>query len=427
MLPRRKSGPNLFRVTNPLETKMGVFHKRVGAAVLLASALLSGPALADGKLKLGAVLPLTGELADYGPATKTGIDLAVEEINKAGGVLGSPLALATNDDQTSPQAGVDAAQKLVSVEKVNALLGPMGSGVYIPVAKTVAVPAGVPIISGSATSPMISSLDSKGFTFRTVPSDAFQGVALAQVTKEKGYKKVGVIYVNNDYGKGLAENFGKAFTAAGGTVTASVGFEPKQASFRGEVQKAATGHPEALVVIAYTGDGVPILKQALESGQFNRFALSDGMKAPEVIDAIGAQFLEGVVGTTAAPLPNYPAAEAFHAAYKAKYGQLTPKPYIDTFYDATYVLALAAEKAKSTDGTKIRDAIRDVTSEGGEKILPGEFAKAKQALAAGKKIEYVGASGPLQFDAHGDVGGTFAEWAIHNGEIETVRVFTPKL
>lgn len=406
---------------------MAVFHKRVGAAMIAAAMLAGGPALAESKLKIGAIMPLTGELADYGPAAKSGVELAVDEINKAGGVLGSPVALAVGDDQTSPQAGVDTAQKLVSVEKVDALVGPMGSGVFIPVAKTVAIPAGIPIISGSATSPVISTLDSKGFVFRTVPSDAFQGVALAQVGMDKGYKSVGIIYVNNDYGKGLAETFEKSFVKNGGKVTASVPFEPKQASFRGEVQKAATGHPEALVLIAYTGDGVPILKQALESGSFNKFLLSDGMKAPEIIDAIGGQFLNGAAGTAAAPMPGYAAAETFKANYKAKYGEISPKPYIDTYYDATMVIALAAEKAKSTNGTKIRDAIKDVTSPDGEKVGPGEFAKAKTAIAAGKKIDYIGASGTIKFDAHGDVGGTFAHWEIQDGKIGTVKIFEPKM
>ena len=406
---------------------MAVFHKRIGAAVMAAAMLASVPALAESKLKIGGIFPLTGELADYGPAAKSGAELAIDEINKAGGVLGSPVSLSIGDDQTSPQAGVDPAQKLVSVEKVNALIGPMGSGVFIPVATTVAVPAGVPIITGSATSPKISSLESKGFTFRTVPSDAFQGVALAAVGKEKSYKSVGIIYVNNDYGKGLAESFEKSFTKNGGKVTASVPFEPKQASFRGEVQKAAGGHPEALVLIAYTGDGVPILKQALESGSFNKFLLSDGMKAPEIIDAIGGQFLDGAAGTAAAPLPGYAAAESFKANYKAKFGEISPKPYIDSFYDATIVLALAAEKAKSTEGAKIRDAIKDVTAEDGEKVGPGEFAKAKTAIAAGKKIDYIGASGPVKFDSHGDVGGTFAHWEIQDGKIETVNIFEPKM
>lgn len=397
------------------------------AAALLAATILAGvPAQAETKMKIGAVMPLTGELADYGPADLTGIKMAVEEINKAGGVLGGEVGLVVGDDQTSPQAGVDTAQKLVSVEKVSVLVGPLGSGVYIPVAKTVAVPAGVPMISGSASSPVISTLESKGFTFRTVPSDAFQGVALAELAQTKGYKSVGVMYTNNDYGKGLSEAFEKAFTKAGGKVSAMVPYEAKQPSFRGEVQKASTGKPDALVLIGYTGEGVPILKAALESGSFRKFLLSDGLKAPEIIDAVGQEYLEGTAGTAAAPMPGYPTAEAFKTAYVAKYHEVSPKPYIDTYYDAVYVMALAAEIAKSTDGAKIRDAVRSVSTEGGENVGPGDFAKAKQLIAQGKKINYQGASGALKFDAHGDVGGTFAHWEIHNGKIETVRVFEPK-
>lgn len=406
---------------------MKKFHLPLAAALAAATMLAGVPAHADSKLKIGAIMPMTGELADYGPSDLTGIKMAVEEINKAGGVLGSEVGLAVGDDQTSPQAGVDAAQKLVSVEKVNALVGPLGSGVYIPVAKTVAAPNNIPVISGSATSPVISTLDTNGFTFRTVPSDAFQGVALADVAVKKGYKSVGIILTNNDYGKGLAEAFEKAFTKAGGKVIAAVPYEAKQASFRGEVQKAASGKPDALVLIGYTGDGVPILKQALESGSFRNFLLSDGLKAPEIIDAVGAEYLEGATGTAAAPMPGSPTADVFKAAYLARFHEVSPKPYIDTYYDATYVIALAAEKAKSTDGTKIRDAIRSVTEEGGEKVGPGEFAKAKQLIAQGKKINYQGASGPLKFDAHGDVGGTFEQWEIHKGKLETIRVFEPKL
>ena len=98
---------------------MAGIHKRIGAAVVAAALLAGGPAFAETKLKIGAIMPLTGALADYGPAAKSGVELAVEEINKAGGVLSSPVALSVGDDQTSPQAGVDTAQKLVSVEKVN--------------------------------------------------------------------------------------------------------------------------------------------------------------------------------------------------------------------------------------------------------------------------------------------------------------------
>jgi len=400
----------------------------LSAAALLAGPTLVGPALADSPahLKIGAIMALTGSLQAYGESSLNGIKLAVEEINGAGGVLGQPVELAVGDDQTNPQAGIDAAQKLVSVERVNALVGALSSGVTIPIASTISGKLGIPQISGASTSPVISSLDSNGFLFRTIPSDAFQGVAMAQIAQEKGFKSVSVLYVNNDYGIGLAQAFEKAFSAAGGKVTNLAAYAEKQSSYRGELQKAAQGHPEGLVLIAYPGDGIPILKQALEGGFFAKFLFSDGMKAPEVALAIGPRYLEGMAGTSPQPLTDSPTALAFASHYKAKFGQLPPKPYIDSFYDAVYVLALAAEKAHSADPKAIRDNLRIITKAGAEKVGPGEFAKAKALLAAGKDVDYIGAAGHPAFDSHGDVAGTFAHWEFKGGTVETIKVFEPK-
>ena len=151
--------------------------------------------------------------------------------------------------QIESVGGVDAAKRLVDVEKVNAIIGALSSGVTIPVATSVSVPAGMLQISTASTSPEITGLKDNDWLFRTVPTDAVQGVALAQVAKEKGVKSVSIIYVNNDYGKGLAEAFAKAYE---GKVTQSIAYEPKQASFRGELQKAAQGSAEVLLLLAYT-------------------------------------------------------------------------------------------------------------------------------------------------------------------------------
>lgn len=395
----------------------------------LAAVALGGatPAAAQQQgLKIGALMALTGPLQAYGETCLKGAQLAAEEINAQGGVLGGKLALAIGDDQTSPQPGVDAAQKLVSVEAVSAMVGALSSGVTIPVAATVTSRAGVPQISPASTSPVITSLADGDFLFRTVPSDAFQGVAMAQVAKEKGVKAVSIVYVNNDYGQGLADAFKTAFEKLGGKVAASLPYEEKQASYRGELQRAAQGRPETLVLVAYPGDGIPLLRQSLEGGFFTKFLFSDGMKAPEIISAIGAQYLNGTAGTAPEALPDFPSAKTFADAYRAKYGELPPKPYIDSSYDAVYLLALAAEKAKSSDGKAIRDALREVANAPGEKVGPGQWAKAKQLIAAGKDVDYVGAAGQHEFDAQGDVPGTFAHWEIQNGEIKTVKVFAPK-
>jgi ABC-type branched-subunit amino acid transport system substrate-binding protein len=245
------------------------------------------------------------------------------------------------------------------------------------------------------------------------------------VVNEKGVKNVAVLYINNDYGEGLAKAFATAFEAKGGKVAANLSFEPGNASYRGELQKAAEGKPEALVLIAYPENGNIILKQSLEEGFFKAFIFTDGMKAPEVISAIGAANLNGSFGTAPEAVADSPAAKRFKDAYQKEFGELPPKPFIDSAYDATMLIALAIEKAGSADRKKIHDALRDVANPPGEPILPGEFAKAKELIKAGKDIDYVGAAGAQDFDKHGDVGGTFAHWDIEDGAIKTVKVFAP--
>jgi len=392
-------------------------HRLALAGLATAFALGATAAHAEG-LKVGALMPMTGGLQPYGVGCLEGIKLAVKEINAQGGVLGGQLDLIVGDTQTSPQPGVAAAQKLVNVDKVSALVGALSSGVTVPIAQSVSVPAGVAQISNASTAPNITTLEDNDFLFRTVPTDAVQGVGLAELTIEAGIKDVAIVYINNDYGKGLAEAFTAAYEAKGGKVTASVGFEEKQASYRGELQKASEGGSKHLVQIAYPVDGTPMLKQSLEGGFFANFIFTDGMKANEVIDAIGAEYLNGSFGTTAESAGE--AKGIFQKAFGA-----TEKPYADTAYDATMIIALAAEKAGSDDPKAIRDALRDVANAPGEQVLPGEYAKAVKLIKEGKDIDYVGASGPVDFDGAGDVSGTFAHWVIEDGKYVTKKIFVP--
>jgi len=378
-------------------------------------------------VKLGALMPMTGDLQAFGETSLNGINLAVDEINAAGGVLGMPLEVSVGDTQTAAQPSIDAAQKLVSIEGVSAIIGALSSGNTIPVAESITKSSRVPQVSPASTSPVITGLADEDFLFRTVPSDAFQGIALAEVAREKGLENLAIIYVNNDYGQGLAESFQESFEAQGGTISGSVPYEKGQASYRGELQQLAGAGAEALLLIGYPENGITILKQSLEEGFFDRFVFTDGMKAPEVIDAIGADFLEGAFGTVAQSAEENEAYTRFTSAYEEKYGELPPKPYIDTSYDAVMVLALAIEQAGTTDGSAVRDAMRDVANAPGIEIKPGEWAKAVEAIANGEDIDYVGASGSINFDDQGDVAGAFAHWEIQGGEIVTVKVFEPTL
>jgi branched-chain amino acid transport system substrate-binding protein len=186
-------------------------------AAALATTLLPSTAqqAAKAPIKIGALLSLTGDLQAYGENCLKGIKLALKQINEAGGVLGSQIQVVEADDQTSAQPAIDAAKRLVNVEKVAAIVGALGSGVTIPVATTVTVPSKIPQISPASTAPTITTLDDDDFLFRTVPSDAFQGVALAQITREEQLDRLAVIYINNDYGQGLADSFKAAFEKRG--------------------------------------------------------------------------------------------------------------------------------------------------------------------------------------------------------------------
>ncbi|WP_236843245.1 ABC transporter substrate-binding protein [Bradyrhizobium icense] len=403
---------------------------RIAAACVLAVGVWgSGPASSQTQtepVRIGALMSMTGALAEYGESILKGVQLAAEEINAGGGVLdGRRIEVVVGDDQTTPQPGVDAAQRLISVNRVSAIIGALASGVTIPVATSVTSVNKIPQISPASTAPAITTLKDDGFLFRTTPHDALQGVVLGDVAKEQGFSNVAVIYVNNDYGKGLAEAFAKRFEAIGGKVSASIAYEEKQASYRGEVQRAGRGKPDALMLIAYPGDGVPIVRQALEEGLFTKFVFSDGMKSTELITAIGAQHLEGMVGTAPEAVADSDAAVRFRKAFEAKHGALPPRPYIDTGYDAMYLLALAIENAKSTDGTAIRDALHAIANPPGEQVLPGEWKKARELLAAGNDVDYAGAAGSQNFDKSGDVPGTFGIWQIKGGKIETLRIVEP--
>ena len=390
------------------------------AAGLLSASFLAGPAVAEG-LKLGALIPLTGGLATYGESSLNGMRLAVEQANAADGVLDGEVELVVGDTQTRSQPAVDAANRLVGVEGVSGILGALSSGNTVPVATSVSAVEGIPQISNASTAPTITTLDDNDFLFRTVPSDAQQGVVLGNLVREEGIESIAILYVNNDYGQGLAESFEASFTEAGGTVTASAAFEPNKASYRGELTNVSADDPEALLLIAYPDDGgLLILRQSLEEGFFERFVFTDGMKATQVASDFG-EFVDGAFGT-APKAAESAEAEAFASLYQEAYGELPPLPFIDSAFDAAMILMLAAQHAGSADGTAIRDSIREVANAPGEVVGPADFARAKALLAEGEAIDYEGAAGSHEFDENGDVGGTYEHWVITESALQTVRI-----
>ena len=176
---------------NSKNTQLKAMRMAIFAAALAVSAQ---PALAD-NVKIGTLMPLTGGLQVYGEVFVNSVKLAVDEVNAAGGLLGNPVEMIVADTQTKAQPSIDAAKKLTSVQGVSGIIGAMSSGNTIPVAQSVASVDGVPIISPTSTAPTMTTLQDNDFLFRTVPSDAFQGIALAKVVKQQNTDKVAVLYV----------------------------------------------------------------------------------------------------------------------------------------------------------------------------------------------------------------------------------------
>ncbi|MGE3539192.1 MAG: ABC transporter substrate-binding protein [Candidatus Tectimicrobiota bacterium] len=373
-------------------------------------------------IKIGTLLDLTGALEAYGLPIQRGATLAMEQINAAGGPLGRPLLLVHRDSQTDPTAGIDAAKKLLELDKVVAIVGALSSGVTIPVATSVTIPAGIVQISPASTSPQMTDLQDQDWLFRTCPSDALQGKVSGRLARTLGWQTVATVFVNNPYGSGLTRTFSQTFTAHGGQVTAMVPYEEGRPSYRGEIEQALKGKPQALVLFSYPENGVTIMRQALELGFRGKFLLADGMKAQEVVQNVGLQYVQGTYGTTAGARESR-AKTRFIEAYLQRFGDRPPKPYIDTCYDAVALLALAIQQAGSSVPKAIREALRQVANPPGEEIEPGEFHKAFMLLSQGTKVQYRGASGEVDLDPQGDVVSPIEIWKISdNGSIVTERL-----
>ena len=396
--------------------------RALGLSTMLCVSGLRRSAQAAEPVKIGTLLDLTGALEAYGKPVQRGAILALEQVNAAGGPLGRPMTLVHRDSQTDPTAGIDAAKKLVELDKVVAIIGALGSGVTIPVATSVTIPSGIVQISPASTSPQITELQDNDFLFRTCPSDALQGQVSGRLARELGWKTVATVFVNNAYGSGLNRTFRQSFTAQGGEVTAMVAYEPGRPSYRGEIEQVLQGKPQALALFSYPENGVTIMRQALELGFTGKFLLADGMKAQEVVQNVGVQYVQGTYGTTAGTRDSSAKAR-FVEAYTGRFGEKPPKPYIDTCYDALSVLALAIQQAKSSEPRAIRDAIRQVANPPGESIEPGEFQKAFALIGQGTKVNYRGASGEVDFDTPGDVVSPIEIWKINDsGSIVTERL-----
>jgi branched-chain amino acid transport system substrate-binding protein len=389
--------------------------KIIGMA--LAASVLAAPVMAD-DVKIGVLLGFTGPIESLTPDMASGAELAMKEASDSGAFMGGSKITAVRGDSTcvDAAAATATAERLITSDGVKAIMGADCSGVTTAVLQNVAVAKGVVMISPSATSPALSTVEDNGLFFRTSPSDARQGQVLAEILKEKNVKSAAISYTNNDYGKGLADSIQTNFEALGGKVTISAAHEDGKGDYGAEVAALAQAGGDVLIVAGYLDQGGKgVIQAALDAGAFSTFVLPDGMIGDSLPDAIGKD-LNGSYGT----LPGTDSAGANTFKGLAEKAGFKPGPYAPQSYDAAALMILAMQAASSTDSNVFKAKITDVANAPGEKIFPGELAKALKIIKSGGDVDYVGAT-DVELIGPGESAGSFQEVVVSDQKITPVK------
>jgi len=313
-------------------------------------------------------------------------------------------------------AATATAERLITSDGVSAIMGADCSGVTTAVLQNVATAKGVVMISPSATSPALSTIEDNGLFFRTSPSDARQGEVLAQILKEKNIKSAAMSYTNNDYGKGLADSIQKNFEAIGGKITISASHEDGKGDYGAEVAALAQAGGDVLIVAGYLDQGGKgVIQASIDAGAFDTFVLPDGMIGDSLPAAIGKD-LNGSYGT----LPGTDSPGAGKFANLATAAGFKAGPYAPQSYDAAALMIMAMQAAGTSDSTKFKGKVMTVANAPGEKIYPGELSKALKIIASGGDVDYVGAT-DIELIGPGESAGSFQEIVIKDQKITPVR------
>ena len=398
-----------------MKTK-GLTEGLVIATLVLAAVLSVGTVGAE-DVSIGVLYPFSGDLGAYGKPETDAMKLAVKEVNENGGVLGGRLKLVIIDTETSEVVALAEAQKLLDLYNVSVIIGTAGSETCKAIIGYT-TSNGVLQISPSVTGVEFTTYPDNDLFFRTCPSDALQGIAMARLAIQQGYKTASTLVVWNPYGVGFEKAFTKEFETLGGKVLESVKYDPDTTTFDSEVEKVAAVNPDCVMLCAYPETGSGMLKTAYKKGYMDNidWLLSEGLKSDELADMVGKDeagnyIIAGLKGTTPDPRVVGPAYDTFRQKYITEYGK-EPKAYCANSYDAVAVAALAIEKAGEASGTAIRGSLRDVANPPGDKSV-SDIGEALRTIRKGfYSINYQGASGDITFDEHGDVMGDFCEWAI---------------
>ena len=385
-------------------------------------------------LKLGTLLPTTGDLSSIGQNMPIAVKLAVDKINACDGVNENPVTLINEDSQTDPSAGSTAMTKLAEVDKVAGVVGAFASSVS-SAAVDVAARNKVMLVSPGSTSPIFTERAKNGefndYWARTAPPDNYQAQALAALANKQGFNNVSTVVINNDYGVGFEQEFVQAFEKLGGkiaTKSSPVRYDPKAATLDSEAKAAFGSKPDAVAAILYAETGSVLLKSAFEQGLSDGVTvlLTDGVYSEDFVRQVGKtgdgkSIIGGSLGTV--PGADGQALEDFTALWKEKTGQEL-SAFAPHSWDAAILLMLAAEAANANTGEGIKSQIREVANAPGTEVT--DPCEAMELIRNGEDINYQGASGNVDIDENGDVVGSYDVWKVNeDGSLETIDKVNP--
>jgi branched-chain amino acid transport system substrate-binding protein len=383
------------------QPRIGILIALLAGAALLAGCSSGGDAAsgAGNTIRIGEFASLTGKEATFGQSSHKGTQLAIDELNAAGGVLGKPIEFVYEDNRSTPGESATIAKKLITRDKVVAILGEVASGRSLEAAP-IAQANRIPMISPSSTNPQVT--ETGDYIFRVCFTDPFQGRLLAEFAQRTlKAKRVAVLSdVSAPYSVGLAQFFREPFLANGGEIVSEQKYTGGDKDFRAQLTVIKNTQPDAIMVPGYYTDVGLIVSQARQLGITVPLFGGDGWEAPELLQIAGAALEGTYYSTHFSPDNTDPLVQKFVAAYKAKYNGETPDAMAALGYDSAMVLADAIRRAGSTEGPQIRDA-----------------------LAATK--DFPGATGATTLDAKRDAAKAAVIITVKDGKFEYLETIAP--
>lgn len=345
-----------------------------------------------GEIRIGAILPLTGDFSSHGVDAQRGIALAVEKANQKSDVNDRVISVLYEDDQMQPSIGVSVFNKLVTINKVQVVVGGIGSSVALSIAP-IAEKKHIVFISPTASSPNLT--EAGKYIFRLWPSDTYEGNVMAGFAyKELDIKKAAILYVNNDFGQGIKDIFADKFKSFGGKILTQESYNEKATDFRTQLAKIGELNPEAIYLPGYYQEIGKILIQIREMGLNAILLATTPIENPALIEIAG-DASNDLIYTRPKFNPSDPteAYVTFSSAFEAKYG-VKPGIAAAYAYDTMGVVLYAIEHVQTKEtltGSSIQEQLANIRN-------------------------FNGATGVFSFDENGDVIREFSIWTIKNGE-----------